>query len=350
MPQVITFSDGSTITYTYAADGTKLRTVHVISATTIQTDYCGNVIYESGAQKYLLNEVGYYNLASSVYCYYLKDHQGNNRVVINSSGTVLETNHYYPFGGLFASTSVQPFKYNGKEFDSKKGLNWYDYGARHYDATLGRWHVVDPLADKYYGYSPYNYCGNNPVIRIDQDGRIWDTIWDALNVVYDVVAAAVNHITGDHEQAKEHWKDAAVDGFAMAVPGLPAGASKFIKTVDKVTDTAKATDRVADGAKVVDTSRSARREVMREEGIPTSQQPVSQSKNLSGREYTYETAKSYGEKETKSVQQQTLDRSHQGEPHWEAGNVKVRDGQIQYNQYGRVKLDSDKSKVYYEKY
>ena len=171
LPQVITFTDGSTITYTYTADGTKLRVVHVISGTTTQTDYCGNVIYESGAQKYLLNEVGYYNLASSVYCYYLKDHQGNNRVVINSSGTVLETNHYYPFGGLFASSTTQPFKYNGKELDSKKGLNWYDYGARHYDATLGRWHVVDPLAEEYYSVSPYAYCLNSPVKYVDPTGE-----------------------------------------------------------------------------------------------------------------------------------------------------------------------------------
>ncbi|MBO4984879.1 MAG: RHS repeat-associated core domain-containing protein, partial [Bacteroides sp.] len=171
LPQVITFTDGSTITYTYTADGTKLRVVHVISGTTTQTDYCGNVIYESGAQKYLLNEVGYYNLASSVYCYYLKDHQGNNRVVINSSGTVQETNHYYPFGGLFASSTTQPFKYNGKEFDNKKGLNWYDYGARHYDVALGRWHTVDPLTDKYYGNSPYTYCVNSPLLLIDPDGE-----------------------------------------------------------------------------------------------------------------------------------------------------------------------------------
>ena len=171
LPQVVTFSNGSTITYFYAADGTKVRTVHVINGTTTQTDYCGNVIYENGAQKLLLTEEGYYDFVNGGYCYYLKDHQGNNRVVINSSGTVKETNHYYPFGGLFASSTIQPFKYNGKEFDSKNGLNWYDYGARHYDATLGRWHVVDPLADKYYKYSPYTYCANSPLLLVDPDGK-----------------------------------------------------------------------------------------------------------------------------------------------------------------------------------
>ena len=96
------FSDGSTITYTYGADGTKLRTVHKIGRTTTTTDYCGNVIYENGTQKLLLTEEGYINLTGTQqYHYYLKDHQGNNRVVINQSGTVEETNHYYPFGGVF---------------------------------------------------------------------------------------------------------------------------------------------------------------------------------------------------------------------------------------------------------
>ena len=153
--------------YSYAADGTKLRTVHTISGTTTQKDYCANVVYENGVQKMLLTEEGYVDLSASTptYYYYLKDHQGNNRVVINSSGTVAETNHYYPLGSLFASTSVQPYKYNGKELDNKKGLNWYDYGARHYDAALGRWFVVDPLAEKYYAWSPYAYLHIVTTIR-----------------------------------------------------------------------------------------------------------------------------------------------------------------------------------------
>ena len=174
LPNVVTFSDGSTITYTYGADGTKLRTVHKIGSTTPTTDYCGNVVYENGVQKLLLTEEGYVTLSDSKYHYYLKDHQGNNRVVISQSGTVEETNHYYPFGGAFASTSnVQPYKYNGKELDSKKGLNWYDYGARHYDAALGRFTTNDRFAEKYYSMSPYQYGANNPVNNIDVNG---DTI------------------------------------------------------------------------------------------------------------------------------------------------------------------------------
>lgn len=94
-------------------------------------------------------------------------------MVINGSDTVMETNHYYPFGLMYANanSNIQPYKYNGKELDTKNGLNWYDYGARHYDAALGRWFVVDPLSEKMYGWSPYGYCLNNPIKLIDIDGK-----------------------------------------------------------------------------------------------------------------------------------------------------------------------------------
>ena len=135
----MTFIDGNQITYTYAADGTKLRTVHGIGGAGTTTDYCTNVIYENGTAKFLLTEKGYVSLNNLRYHYYLKDHQGNVRMTIYRDETarkrrVEETNHYYPFGGVFVSTTnVQPYKYNGKEYDANKGLNWHDYGARYYD-------------------------------------------------------------------------------------------------------------------------------------------------------------------------------------------------------------------------
>ncbi|MBQ8242595.1 MAG: hypothetical protein IJZ40_03880, partial [Bacteroidaceae bacterium] len=131
----------------------------------------GNLLYINNTPQKMLTEVGYMDLTDNTYYYYLKDHQGNNRVVINSSGTVQEVNHYYPFGSTFAASNVQPYKYNGKELDTANGLNWYDYGARNYDAALGRWHVVDPLSEKYYSWSSYTYCRNNPINRIDIEGK-----------------------------------------------------------------------------------------------------------------------------------------------------------------------------------
>ena len=253
LPSKVTFGDGSAITYTYSADGTKLRAVYVINGSTTTTDYCGNVVYENGMQKWLLTDEGYVSLSDGQYHYYLKDHQGNNRVVINSAGTVEETNHYYPFGGTFASTNaIQPYKYNGKEYDAKKGLNWYDYGARWYDAGTGRFTAVDPMASCDYPTSVYAYCANNPVIRIDQDGKIWDIIWDIGNMVYDAGAAIVNHIKGDHEAAQSHWVDFGADAVAAAVPFVPAGATKALKVADKGVDAVKAAkqvDKVADVAK-----------------------------------------------------------------------------------------------------
>ena len=165
---------------------------NIEGGTTTTTDYCGNVVYENGTPKYLLTEEGYVTLADKKYHYFLQDHQGNNRVVVDAAGTVEEVNHYYPFGGLFASSSAQPYKYNGKEYDDKKGLNWYDYGARMYDAATGRFTTVDPMAENAYSGSPYAYCLDNPVIYIDPHGKdtiaVSDIDWANFNVKEDVIA------------------------------------------------------------------------------------------------------------------------------------------------------------------
>ena len=107
--------------------------------------------------------------------YYNQDHLGNIREVMNASGNLQQKTNYYPFGGIIADIcaeqNIQPYKYNGKELDLMHGLNTYDYGARQYYPILCRWDRVDPLAEKNPDITPYHYCHNNPVNRVDPDGK-----------------------------------------------------------------------------------------------------------------------------------------------------------------------------------
>lgn len=179
LPGRIELGSGNSISYLYDANGTKLRTTHVIDGVSTTTDYCGSAVYENGVLHKLLTEYGYVTLTDTAYHYFLQDHQGNNRVVVNQNGTVEEVNHYYPFGGIFASmSSAQPYKYNGKELDRKGGLDWYDYGARMYDAALGRFTCADPLTEAWAYVNPYDYCFNNPVNRTDPTGMASVYNWE----------------------------------------------------------------------------------------------------------------------------------------------------------------------------
>jgi RHS repeat-associated protein len=115
------------------------------------------------------------------YEYFIKDHLGNTRLTVQDSlgfAAIKQENHYYPFGMVMSGqswrnstqTTKNDFLYNGKEFQDELGLDWYDYGARFYDAVIGRWHSVDPLAEKNRRWSPYVYGKDNPIRFIDPDG------------------------------------------------------------------------------------------------------------------------------------------------------------------------------------
>jgi hypothetical protein len=89
---------------------------------------------------------------------------------------------------------------------------------------------------------------------------------------------------------------------------------------------------------------------MRQAKIPTSQQPISQSRNQSGFEYRYEMAQPGGAKGLASVQQQKLDSSHIDKPHWEAGKVKLDDdGNPRMSRHNRPQIRNGKGKAFYTK-
>lgn len=102
---------------------------------------------------------------------------------------------------------MQRFKYNGllsdvtngnKELDRKFGLNWYDHGARHNDAAIGRWHGMDKNAEKYYGISPYAYCGGDPVNLGDYDGNNAEIIINGNTIIINMAIVLYGqYATGD---------------------------------------------------------------------------------------------------------------------------------------------------------
>jgi RHS repeat-associated protein len=131
------------------------------------------------------------------YEYTLTDHLGNGRVYytdLNADGAIttadiLQDNHYYPFGlnhtdprRNTGGLGVNKYQYNGKELVDDDGLGWNHYGARCYDAAVGRWWVVDKLLDEpeQIDKSPFAYGWDNPVKEIDPDGNCPSCFFGAL--------------------------------------------------------------------------------------------------------------------------------------------------------------------------
>lgn len=198
-PRKIEYNDGRNASYVYDAEGSKLSVSYNLTAMSsaqpqmpvMQSsnvasanmsngqktiEYCGNIIYD-GDETMILNDVGYalYNKDNNLsFHYYLKDHLGNNRVVVSEDGKIEQVNDYYPTGALMTSSKggdTQRFKYNGKELDRTNGLNWYGYGARNYDAAIVRWDGMDKLCEKYSPFTPYGYCLNRFLNYYDKIGN-----------------------------------------------------------------------------------------------------------------------------------------------------------------------------------
>ena len=99
--------------------------------------------------------------------------------VVHTKSPVVQQEEYYPFGlktsNSYSRENSLPnrFTYNGKEEQDELDLGWLDYGARMYQPELGRFSTMDPHSDSYFGWTPYNYVANNPVLLVDPDGRDW---------------------------------------------------------------------------------------------------------------------------------------------------------------------------------
>lgn len=273
LPKLIQFKNGNQTHYTYSTSGQKLRTKHIISivptdqpivgedriwnipvdsiAKVIVTDYVGNMVYEkettssSLAKIKIYYEDGYnaYDPITSTthkkdyYCY-LKDYIGNNRDVVHPTTRIEQRTEYYPFGAPMAqkigSAGTQPYKYSGKELDLMHGLNYYDFHARHYDPLLMRFTTMDPLAEQMPWDSPYAYCGNNPINRVDKNGKIWSNIlgggFGALVEYGSQVASNIVDNRGVSLQAFTENIDLAGIAIAAGEGALTSGGSA-IKSV-----------------------------------------------------------------------------------------------------------------------
>ena len=176
----------------YTPDGRKLSSKHVMSFRMVNgfirkttTDlYIDGLILRGDTTLLWQFDGGYVDLDANgtptCWNYYVTDHLGSTRMVVSSNDSIKEVINYYPFGSemrmelpaQMTSDPSHPFRFIGKELDRQNGLNMYDFGARLFDvAGVPMWTSVDPLAEKYYPYSPYAYCAGDPVNKFDPDGK-----------------------------------------------------------------------------------------------------------------------------------------------------------------------------------
>jgi len=170
------------ISYIYDASGNKLKKNYTdIQAHSTDSYYQGSIlkindqtIVQTGEGRMVYDNFSHL----WGYEYDLKDHLGNTRVSFSADSAEvkpLQYKDYYPFGMEMANwytndVNATKYLYNGKELQDEGGLDWYDYGARFYDPTIGRFHTQDRFSEKYYSLSNYQYGGNNPMLFLDFNG------------------------------------------------------------------------------------------------------------------------------------------------------------------------------------
>ena len=163
--------------YTWLADGRKAAVRD--GSGTNGYDYLGNLtLVRSGGTA--TPEAAFADgvIRNTEILFFEKDHLGSVRAVLTDRGDVLERSDYMPFGlrhGGGVLDVNNDYRFNGKEVQTLIAAGEHlDYGARLYRADQApSWYTPDPLAEKYYSVSPYAFCGNNPISRIDFNGMDW---------------------------------------------------------------------------------------------------------------------------------------------------------------------------------
>ena len=186
-PYFINFGVDQNIFYIYDATGTKLRQVvnspgeNQGQVITEKRDYASGFQYVDQNLEFFAHEEGRVVPTGNSFAYEfnITDHLGNVRTSFRDNGggaEVLHRSDYYPFGmqhatdNALVNTPPNRHLYNGKELHGELGLGWYDYGFRWSDQTIARFVSVDPLAEEYTYYTPFQYAGNKPVWATDLDG------------------------------------------------------------------------------------------------------------------------------------------------------------------------------------
>jgi RHS repeat-associated protein len=186
LPQTVTIGTNPAFTYTYDATGKKHR--YLVGSDIIK--YAGKFEYNGDNTLKRVSTIEGQVVPSADtlrFDYYLKDHLGNVRVVVDERGRTLQETDYYPYGlatnkdgrGQVMRDDTNSYLYNGKEKQLETG--WIDYGARMYMPEIGRWGAVDPLAENSRGVSPFVYGIDNPVLMIDPDGMSATYNWSTGN-------------------------------------------------------------------------------------------------------------------------------------------------------------------------
>ncbi|WP_338399560.1 RHS repeat-associated core domain-containing protein [Persicobacter psychrovividus] len=163
--------ESKSIKYMYDAFGNKLNMENSAGE---MSDYIAGIHYNKGDLSFVQTREGKVereqNGSNFEYSYNLTDHLGNVRQVLNKDGAVQQSTDYYPFGLVAhgGSTAKNRYLYNNKELQEE--TEWHDYGARMYDAQIGRFFTQDRFAEKYLDLTPYQYGANNPIKFIDVNG------------------------------------------------------------------------------------------------------------------------------------------------------------------------------------